>query len=78
MQPNRSFVVNYFKAQLMRLSPAIIIIAFTLLMPAGLWAQDIAEADTVDMGFLMRKEQSGNIMLHTLGYGFGYRFGTKQ
>lgn len=62
----------------MRLSPAIIIIAFTLLMPAGLWAQDIAEADTVDMGFLMRKEQSGNIMLHTLGYGFGYRFGTNK
>jgi len=46
-----------------------------ILFPANLLAQDIAEADTVDMGYLLRREKSGNIMLHTLGYGAGYRFG---
>jgi len=41
-------------------------------------AQNISDADTVDMGILMRKERSWNIMLHTLGYGAGYRFGNNQ
>lgn len=49
-----------------------------LFLPTTVWAQDYAEADTVDMGFLLRKEKSGNIMLHTLGYGLGFRFGTNK
>lgn len=62
----------------MRLPFAILILTFTLLFPLMVQAQDVAEADTVDMGFLLRREQSGNIMLHTLGYGGGFRFGTNK
>ena len=49
-----------------------------LIYPSTGKAQDIAEADTVDMGILLRREKSGNIMLHTLGYGGGFRFGTNK
>jgi hypothetical protein len=45
------------------------------IFPVTLLAQDISDADTVDMGFLLRREKSANVMLHTLGYGFGYRIG---
>jgi len=62
----------------MRLFLFIIFIVLTGILPVTVQAQDISEADTVDMGFLLRKEKSGNIMLHTLGYGFGYRFGTNK
>lgn len=57
---------------------AILFIFFAGLMPAHVQAQDITEADTVDMGFLLRKEKSGNITLHTLGYGVGFRFGINK
>ena len=40
--------------------------------------QDYAEADTVDMGILLRKEKSGNVMVHTLGFGVGYRYGINK
>ena len=50
-------------------------ILFIVIFPATLLAQDESEADTVSMGFLLRKEKSGNIMLHTLGWGAGFRFG---
>lgn len=62
----------------MRLSLTIILITFIFILPSVSQAQDIAEADTVDMGILLRREKSGNIMLHTLGYGLGYRFGTNK
>lgn len=52
-----------------------LILLFTLVFPVYVSAQDAAEVDTVDMGLLLRKEKSGNIMFHTLGYGAGYRFG---
>ncbi len=57
-----------------------VIISFFLLvfMPVSVLAQDAAEADTVDMGILLRREKAWNIMLHTLGYGFGYRSGVNQ
>jgi len=62
----------------MRLSILIIFLFFAVIFPTALYAQDAAEADTVDMGFLLRKEKSGNVMMHTLGYGFGMRFGTNK
>jgi hypothetical protein len=62
----------------MRLFLIIIIISLSGACPSILYAQDIAEADTVDMGYLLRKEKSGNLMLHTLGYGAGYRFGINK
>jgi hypothetical protein len=78
MKPFRRLVVYYRKAQTMRLFFTIVLITFTLLFPSIVKAQDIAEIDTVDMGILLRKEKSGNVMLHTLGYGFGYRFGINK
>ena len=62
----------------MRLFLVVLLFTFAGFLPITVQAQDIAEADTVDMGFLLRKEKSGNIMLHTLGYGFGMRFGTNK
>ncbi len=62
----------------MRFSLIIFVLLLTIAFPATLLAQDGMEADTVDMGFLLRKEKSGNVMLHTLGYGFGYRFGVNK
>lgn len=62
----------------MRLFLLIIIITLSGIFPAIVQAQDITEADTVDMGYLLRKEKSGNVMLHTLGYGFGFRFGINK
>ncbi|MFZ4546193.1 MAG: hypothetical protein ACOYN4_02095 [Bacteroidales bacterium] len=56
----------------------IIFLSFSFLVPVTSFAQDVSEADTVDMGFLMRREKSWNLMLHTLGYGVGYRFGVNQ
>jgi hypothetical protein len=62
----------------MRSFLAIFLIALAFSLPATVLAQDIAEADTVDMGFLLRREKSWNIMLHTLGYGGGFRFGINK
>jgi hypothetical protein len=62
----------------MRLYLAITLFIFTAILPIVAQAQDITEADTVDMGILMRREKAGNVMLHTLGYGFGYRFGINK
>lgn len=62
----------------MRLVLSILIFTFAGLLPSIVQAQDITAADTVDMGILLRREKSGNIMLHTLGYGLGYRFGTNK
>ena len=62
----------------MRFFVAIILISLAVLLPSVAQAQEETEADTVDMGYLLRREKSGNIMLHTLGYGLGYRFGTNQ
>ena len=62
----------------MRLPLAILFLTLSLVFPLIIQAQDISEADTVDMGFLLRREKSGNIMLHTLGYGGGFRFGTNK
>jgi hypothetical protein len=57
-----------------------LIFLFTLavIAPTISMAQDVTEVDTVNMGILLRKEKSGNIMLHTLGYGGGFRFGTNK
>jgi hypothetical protein len=47
-----------------------------ILLPAISFSQNTgAEDDTVSMGILLRKELSGNVMLHTLGYGAGFRKG---
>jgi hypothetical protein len=62
----------------MRLLLVVLILTLSIVFPTILKAQDAAEADTVDLGILLRKEKSGNIMLHTLGYGFGFRFGTNK
>ncbi len=59
----------------MRFFLILFFISFVGILPIAVQAQDISEADTVDMGFLLRREKSGNVMLHTLGYGAGYRFG---
>lgn len=62
----------------MRFYVTIIILLFIGIVPISTMAQEITEADTVDMGYLLRREKSGNIMLHTLGYGLGVRFGTNK
>ena len=62
----------------MRLLLAALLISLSFIFPSIVKAQDVPEADTVSMGFRMRKEKSGNIMLHTLGYGVGYRFGINK
>lgn len=62
----------------MRFFPVIIILVLFMASPATLVAQDGMEADTVDLGFLLRKEKSANLMLHTLGFGGGYRFGVNK
>lgn len=62
----------------MRLLWVIIFVSLSIFVPATIMAQDVSEADTVDMGFLLRREKSWNIMLHTLGYGFGYRIGVNK
>lgn len=62
----------------MRLFLIVIILFILTAFPFTLQAQDVTEADTVDMGVLLRKEKSGNIMLHTLGYGLGFRFGINK
>jgi len=62
----------------MRLLLIISLFILLLISPSIVEAQDVAEADTVDMGILLTKEKSGNIMLHTLGYGGGFRFGTNK
>lgn len=62
----------------MRLSLAIFLFVVLMNSPSIVKAQDVMEADTVDMGILLTREKSGNVMLHTLGYGFGYRFGTNK
>jgi hypothetical protein len=78
MKPNRSLVVNRLKAKIMRLLLVITFSLLTIILPSTLKAQDVAEADTVDMGILLLREKSANIMLHTLGYGLGFRFGTNK
>jgi len=64
----------------MRLLMVIFIITLSSLLPFEVKAQDAtdAEADTVSLGILLRREKSGNVMLHTLGYGGGYRFGINK
>ena len=62
----------------MRLILVITIFILTIITPSIVKAQDFTVADTVDMGILLRREKSGNIMLHTLGYGLGFRFGTNK
>jgi hypothetical protein len=62
----------------MRLFLVITIFTLFCISPSLVQAQETAEADTVDMGFLLRREKSGNVMLHTLGYGVGFRFGTNK
>ncbi len=51
---------------------------FTLLVlcfPITLSAQADDEQDTVSNGVLFNKDMSGSIILHTLGYGVGFRLG---
>jgi len=62
----------------MRLFLLILFFSIAGILPCEVQAQDIEEADTVDMGFLLRREKSGNIMLHTLGYGLGLRYGLNK
>ncbi len=62
----------------MRLLLVITVSLLTIILPSIVKAQDVAEADTVDMGILLLREKSANIMLHTLGYGLGLRFGTNK
>jgi len=54
MQPNRSLVVYRLKAQLMRLLLFFSLFILSVISPTIVQALDIAEADTVDMGFLLR------------------------
>ena len=52
------------------------ILVAALLLPYFSFAQQPeTEKDTVDLGILYKKQFSGNIMLHTLGYGVGIRKG---
>jgi hypothetical protein len=46
-----------------------------ILIPGMSYSQDVEEQDTVNNGVIMLREKSGNITLHTLGYGIGYKFG---
>jgi len=62
----------------MRLFFVLILLIISAILPSVVQAQDITQADTVDMGILLPKEKAGNVMLHTLGYGFGYRFGVNK
>ena len=62
----------------MRLLLTVVLISLFTVFPSIVKAQDVPEADTVDMGFLLRREKSGNVMIHTLGYGVGYRFGVNK
>jgi hypothetical protein len=78
MHKNCSLAVCSFKAKHMRLLLVVLSFLFLSVFPNIVKAQDIPEADTVDMGFLLRKEKSGNIALYTLGYGVGYRFGINK
>jgi hypothetical protein len=78
MHQNCSLVVYLLKAKMMRLLLVVLLISVSFLFPSIVKAQDVPEADTVDMGFLLRREKSVNVMLHTLGYGLGYRFGVNK
>jgi len=62
----------------MRLIIFSTIFALIALFTAQASAQEVSEADTVDMGILLRKEMSGNVLIHTLGYGIGYRQGINK
>jgi hypothetical protein len=39
------------------------------------FSQEADDQDTVNNGIVMLKEKSGNLSLHTLGFGLGYKFG---
>ena len=56
----------------------IFFLTLICLYPTQVNSQDVSEADTVDMGYLLRKERSWNVMVHTLGYGGGLRFGINK
>jgi hypothetical protein len=61
----------------------LFILTFILLLagifiPGISYSQDIDEQDTVNNGVLMRREKSFNVMLHTLGYGAGYKWGLNK
>lgn len=49
-----------------------------IFVPGKCYSQESEEQDTVNNGVLMRKERSGNIMLHTLGYGLGFKMGLNK
>jgi hypothetical protein len=51
---------------------------FFLCIPWNIQGQDLDEQDTVHGSFLMRRERSGSAMLHTLGYGVGFRTGQNK
>jgi hypothetical protein len=55
-----------------------LLLLLVIVLPGKVFSQDTEEQDTVNNGFLMRREKSGNIMLHTLGYGVGYKFGLNK
>jgi hypothetical protein len=59
----------------MRAFRGFVFIFLLLFAASGIQAQEVTEADTVDLGILLRREKAASIMLHTLGYGFGYRMG---
>lgn len=62
----------------MRLFYLFVILIVASIIPREVSAQEETVADTSDMGILLRKERAWNGMLHTLGYGFGYRFGKNK
>lgn len=61
----------------MRLLATLFLLFSLSIVPAIGFAQE-TEADTVDMGFILEKERAWNVMLHTLGYGGGFRYGINK
>lgn len=56
----------------------IFLFSWLLLMPGLLHAQIDAEYDTIGDNLLMRKEMNGSIILHTNGWGLGFRVGKSE
>ncbi|NVO20387.1 MAG: hypothetical protein HXX13_11840 [Bacteroidetes bacterium] len=56
----------------------IILIIVGTSFPCKSYAQDSEEQDTVNNGIIMRKERSTSLMIHTLGYGVGYKLGLNK
>jgi hypothetical protein len=57
---------------------SLLILVTGIIIPGKCFSQEADEQDTVNNGVLMRREKSGSIMLHTLGYGLGYKFGLNK